>query len=118
VRALECAAAAGSAQARFALDVYVHRIAAAVAAMTASLGGLDALVFTAGVGERSAGLRAAICTRLAFLGVELDLDANAGSPENADIAAARSPVRILVIAAREELVIARAVGGLVECPKD
>ena len=95
-----------------ALDVYVHRIAAAVASMAASLGGLDALVFTAGVGERSAAVRQHVCRRLGFLGVELDEAANAGAEPDADVAASGSPVRVVVLAAREDVVVARAVRRL------
>jgi acetate kinase len=88
--------------------VYAYRIAGAVAAMTAALGGLDALVFTAGVGENSARLRADVCNRLGFLGVQLDPELNEGASPDADLATPDS-ARILVIAAREELVVARAV---------
>ena len=112
VRELEEAEAAGDERARLALAVYVHRIAAAVAASAAALGGLDALVFTAGVGEHSATVRERVCTRLAFLGIELDPDANAAADADADVATARSAVRVHVIRAREELVIARAVRTL------
>jgi acetate kinase len=108
IRALDSGVALGDHRAKLALDVYVHRIAAGIAAMTASLGGLDALVFTAGVGERSAGVRSAVCRRLGFLGVELDEEANAASRLDADVATAKSRVRVLVVRAREELVIARA----------
>ncbi len=72
VRELEAAEAAGDDRARLALAVYVRRIAQAVAASAAVLGGLDALVFTAGVGEHSAAVRERVCERLGFLGVELD----------------------------------------------
>ena len=82
--------------------------------MAASLGGLDALVFTAGVGEHSAGVRAAVCARLAFLQVELDARRNERSAPDTDIASAESTVRVLVIAAREELVIARGVRALLQ----
>lgn len=98
--------------ARLALAVYTHRIAGAVAAMAASLGGLDALAFTAGVGEHSPGVRAAVCARLAFLSVELDADLNERSVLDRDVASSKSAVRVLVIAAREELVVARAVRAL------
>jgi acetate kinase len=80
--------------------------------MAASLGGLDALVFTAGVGEHSPGVRAAVCARLAFLSVELDADLNERSVPDRDVASSESAVRVLVIAAREELVVARAVRAL------
>jgi acetate kinase len=111
VRELEVAAL-GHEGARVALAVYAYRIAGAVASMAASLGGLDALAFTAGVGEHSAGVRGAVCTRLGFLNVELDDDLNDGEPVDTDIAAPTSAVRVLVVAAREELVVARAVRAL------
>jgi acetate kinase len=95
------------------LAVYTHRIAAAVAAMASALGGLDALVFTAGVGENVPVVRAEICRRLAFLGIELDAAANESATPDAEIAAPDSSVRVVVIGAREEVVVARAVRGLV-----
>jgi acetate kinase len=95
-----------------ALDVYVYRIAAAVGAMAVALGGLDAIVFTAGVGEHSAPVRQAVCRRLAFLGVQLDDDANASAEPDCDISTLGSPVRVAVVKAREELVIAREVRSL------
>jgi len=95
-----------------ALDVYVHRIASAVASVAASLGGLDALVFTAGVGERSAVVRKRVCDRVGFLGVELDEAANATAEPDADVAADGASVRIVVLAAREDVVVARAVRQL------
>jgi acetate kinase len=113
VRELEEAEAAGDERARLALAVYVHRIAAAVAASAAALGGLDALVFTAGVGEHSAAVRARVCERLSFLGLRLDPRANAAAAPDADVATADSAARVHVIRAREELVIARAVRALV-----
>jgi acetate kinase len=94
------------------LAVYTHRIAAAVAAMTASLGGLDALVFTAGVGENVPAVRAEICRRLSFLGVELDQGANETVKPDAEIGAAGSTVRVVVVRAREDVVVARAVRSL------
>jgi acetate kinase len=92
-----------------ALRVYTYRIAAAVAAMVSALGGLDAIVFTAGVGEHSAPVRRDICGRLAYLGVELDEEANASAEPDGEIGAADSAVRVVVVRAREELVIAREV---------
>ena len=112
IRELEAAEAAGDKRAILALAVYVHRIAAAVASMTASLGGLDALVFTAGVGEHSSPIRRRVCERLGFLGLQLDHDANAAAVADADIGAAGSSVRIVVVAAREDVVIARDVRAL------
>jgi acetate kinase len=99
-------------QARLALEVFTRRIAGAVAAMTASLGALDALVFTAGIGENSSAVRASICARLSFIGVELDLERNASARPDATIAAPGSRVSVEVIAAREDVVAARAARAL------
>src|SRR5438105_4405464 len=95
-----------------ALAVYTYRITAAVGAMATALGGFDALVFTAGVGEGSAAVRSEVCARLRYLGVELDDEANAAAQPDAEIAAAESPVRVVVLRAREDLVVARAVREL------
>jgi acetate kinase len=94
--------------AALALGVFVHRIAAAVAAMAACAGGLDALVFTAGIGEGSALVRERVCARLGFLGVELDPERNGACRADCDVGARGSPVRVVVVRAREELVAARA----------
>jgi acetate kinase len=98
--------------AHLALSVFVHRVAAAVGAMVTSLGGLDALVFTAGVGEGSAAIRERICGRLGFLGIELDEEANRNAEPDCDIAAAAARVRVVVLHAREDLVAARAARAL------
>jgi acetate kinase len=94
-----------------ALDVYAYRVAAAVAAMTSALGGVDALVFTAGIGENSWLVRARVCDRLRFLGVDLDRAANERAEPDCVISAGR--VRAHVVRAREELVAARAVDALI-----
>jgi acetate kinase len=94
--------------ARLALDLFGHRVAAAVAAMTASLGGLDALVFTAGIGEGSAAVRRRVCARLGFLGIELDPSMNDKARPDADISARGSAARIWLVHAREDVVAARA----------
>jgi acetate kinase len=96
-----------------ALDVFVHRLAAAVAALSAALGGLDAIAFTAGIGEGSALVRARVCERLRFLGVELDRERNEAAKPDCDIAADSSAVRVVVVRAREELVAARAARTLI-----
>jgi acetate kinase len=103
---------AGDASARAAFGVYVHRVAAAVAAMAAAVGGLDALAFTAGIGEGSAHVRREVCERLRLFGVEIDEAGNAKEAPDGDIAARSSPVRIFVVRAREELVAARAARTL------
>jgi acetate kinase len=86
-----------------ALDVYLHRLRAHIAAMTAALGGLDALVFTGGVGERSPEVRAGAADGLGFLGVQIDPARNARGDE----VIGGPPVRVLVVEAREDLEIAR-----------
>ncbi len=107
IRQVQAAAAAGQARAQLALDVYVHRLRQTIGAMTATLGGLDALVFTAGVGENAVEIRRATCAGLEHLGLQLDAAANAACRPDADVAAPGSPGRILVIATREDLVIVR-----------
>ena len=97
---------------RLALDVFAYRVAAAVAAMAAALGGLDALVFTAGIGEHSADVRARVCARLGFLGVELDPALNERARPDAEIALEGSTVRVVVLGAREDVVAARAAREL------
>jgi acetate kinase len=109
---LEQRVANGDEDAVLALDVFAHRVAGAVAAMSASAGGLDAVVFTAGVGEGSAGVRERVCRRLAFLDVELDAECNRDASPDCDVAAAGSPARVLVVRAREEIVAARAARAL------
>jgi acetate kinase len=99
--------------AALAVDVYVHRLCGQVAAMAAALGGLDALVFTGGVGEQAPAIRERAAIGLSFLGVGLDAGRNAAARDDADIGAAGAPVRTLVLAAREDLEIARQVRGAV-----
>ena len=107
VRELEAAAGNGHERARLALDVFEHRLAAAIAAFLPALGRLDALVFTGGIGEHAAALRARVCARLAICGVVLDATLNAARSSDADVAAASSDVRVLVVTAGEEWYIAR-----------
>ena len=102
----------GSARSRLALDVYLHRLRAAIAAMAAAMGGFDALVFTGGVGEHSGQVRALACSGLQFLGVRVDEKLNRSARPDAVLSAARSPVATLVIEAREDLEIAREVRGV------
>jgi acetate kinase len=106
MREVLAAKEAGNTRARLAFDVYTHRLCREIGGMVASLGGIDALVFTAGVGENCAPLRAAACERLAFLGIKLDQAANAAPKPDCDIAAADSRVRVLVVHTEEEWEIA------------
>lgn len=107
-------AATGDADACLALEVYVHRLRAGIAAMAAALGGLDALVFTGGVGENAPTVRSRACADLAFLGVEVDPDPNVNGRGDREIGAEGAPVRTLVIAAREDLQIAHEVRKVLE----
>ena len=93
--------------ARLAIEVYVHRIRQTIGAMAATLNGVDALVFTAGVGEHSAEIRERVCENLTYLGLELDRSANKMHKPDADVATPASTGRILVIATREDLTIMR-----------
>lgn len=95
--------------ATLAFDVYAHHLAAGIAAMAASLGGLDVLVFTGGVGENSSAVRCAAAQRLRFLGVALDEPANAAAVPDADISAPGAAIRTVVVAAREDVEVAREV---------
>jgi acetate kinase len=108
MRQLEAAARGGDDDARFAIDVFCHRVAGAVGAMAVAAGGLDAVVFTGGIGERSPGVRMEISRRLAVLGVEVDAELNEAADGDADVGAPQSQARVLVITSREELIAARA----------
>jgi acetate kinase len=99
--------------ARLAVDVYVHRIVQTIGAMAATLGGIDALVFTAGVGEGSPEIRKRVCENLKYLGLEMDPAVNENCQPDADIATPDSTARILVIATREDLTIMRETRQLV-----
>lgn len=109
---IEVIEADGSAPALLALGVYSYRVAQAVAAMATALGGLDALVFTAGIGEHSSGIRAAVCGRLGFLGVTVDEQRNHSVVGDTEISVSGASVRVRVIPSREDVVIARAVRSL------
>jgi acetate kinase len=109
---LERAEREGDERAALALEVFAYRVAQAVAAMVTSLGGVDALVFTAGIGEGSSSFRRRVCGRLGFLGLELDQTANDAARGDAEIATESSAARVTVVTAREAVVIARAVFAL------
>ncbi len=112
-RRVEAAANEGHARARLALDVYAYRVRAMVGALAVTLGGLDALVFTGGIGENSAWLRGEVCRGLEILGVHLDADRNAACEPDDDLATPDSPARVLLIHTREDLMIARETRRLV-----
>lgn len=116
MRAILSGARRGERDETLALGVYLHRLRAGIAAMAASLGGIDVLAFTGGVGERSAALRQAAAAGLSFLGVELSREANEDGRGDRDISAADAPVRAVLVRAREDLVIAREVASVLSAP--
>ena len=113
-RDIERAANGGDVRARLAIDVFTHRLRKYIGAYAAVLGGADALVFTGGIGENSASLRAAVCEGLLYMGVSLDAALNASAAPGkhggiVDVSAERAPTRVLVVATEEERMIAREV---------
>lgn len=107
MREIQDAMGKGNKRAQLAFDVYVHRLCNGIGSMLASLGGVDALVFTGGVGENSVALREKVAAQFAFLDLKLDTAKNAASPVDQDIATADSKTRLLVIRAEEDWEIAR-----------
>lgn len=97
----------GNERAKLAFDMFVHRLQQGIAAMASSLGGIDVLVFTAGIGEHSPEVRIATCDKLRFMGVQLDPHNNAASPADQQISTHDSKVRVLIIRAQEDWAIAK-----------
>jgi acetate kinase len=106
LRQIMAAIEQGNSRAELAIGMYLHSLRRNMGAMLASLGGLDAVVFTGGVGENSATVRAGACEAFEFLGLKLDDVKNANSPKDADIATADSAVRVFIIQAQEDWAIA------------
>jgi len=98
----------GDERAKLAQEMYIHRLKACFGSMLMSLGGVDAVVFTAGIGEHAPHIRAAACEGMAFLGVAIDAAQNEADPIDQDIATASSAVRVLVIKTQEDWAIAQA----------
>ncbi|XPM56302.2 MAG: acetate/propionate family kinase [Leptolyngbya sp. IPPAS B-1204] len=94
-------------RAQLALDMYIERLKQFIGAMIASLGGLDVLIFTAGVGENAPNVRAEACAAFAYMGLQLDLDRNSGRPRDQVISSADSSVMVMVIHTQEDWAIAR-----------
>jgi acetate kinase len=107
LREIRAAAVAGDRRAETAIDIYIHSIRHWIGAFWFELGGCDALVFTAGIGENNDWLRESVCAGLGDLGLWLDLDRNASAPPETDLASSESRTRVIVIPANEELVVAR-----------
>ncbi len=97
----------GKSQAKLAFDMFVHRLRYYIGAMLATLGGLDALVFTGGIGENAAEVRESVCESFAFLGLKLDAQKNARSPADQHISPADSAIPVLIIHTQEDWAIAR-----------
>jgi acetate kinase len=108
--------AMGDSRAALAFDLYVTRLREGIGAMVASLGGIDALVFTGGVGEHASEVRAGACADFAWMGLSLDDDANANSMADAEVAMPASRVRVLVLHTREELLVARETVAVLRVP--
>jgi len=114
MKAVLAAAATGVSDARLALDVYIHRLRAGIAAMAAALGGLDCLAITGGVGENAPTVRQHAAEGLGFLGIALDWDRNTAQTGDGEIGEIGASVRTVVITAREDLEIAREVRQVLE----
>lgn len=112
MRQILSAAATGHDQARLALLIFTHRVRQAIGAFAVTLGGVDALVFTAGIGEHATEIRASVCVGLSCLRLELDNAANVACRPDADVATPASRGRILVIATREDLTMLHEVIGV------
>lgn len=108
LREIEQAILQGNSQAKLARNLYLHRLKSCLGSMLMSLGGVDALVFTGGIGEHSSSVRAETCEALDFLGLKLDPVLNEQSPVNQDIAATDSKVKVLVIKTQEDWAIAQS----------
>jgi acetate kinase len=113
MREIEAATAKGNQQAELALNVFCYRVRKYIGAYAAAMGGLDGVVFTGGIGENSAEVRKRSLEGMAFLGLELDPDRNAGKENVERFIDRGGPVRVVVIPTNEELVIARDTMQLV-----
>jgi len=114
MRTVQAAAADGNERARLALEVFVHRLAKAIAGMVVGLERLDALVFTGGIGEHSAEIRSLVLARLAFLGLAEDPEANAQHGRTTGgLIGPDGPVLAMVVPTDEELMIARDTARLI-----
>ena len=111
-RDLEDAANKGDEKAQLALDMFCYQVKRYIGAYAAAMGGVDAIVFTAGVGENDIGTRAKVCKGLEFLGVELDAERNNVRGKVTEISKADSKVKVFLIPTNEELVIARDTNRL------
>jgi acetate kinase len=102
----------GNQRASLAFDIFVHRLRSGIGSMAAALGGLDAIVFTGGIGENAAEVRSAACENFEFLGLSIERKKNQPAREDREISSRDSAVRVLVIKAQEDWAIARECWGL------
>ncbi len=107
MREIEAAIKNGHVRAKLAFDMFIHRLSAGIGAMIAALGGIDALIFSAGIGENSSEVRAATCSRFEYLRLKLDSNRNQHRTKDGDVAATESVVRVLVLRAQEDWAIAQ-----------
>jgi acetate kinase len=114
IRDLDEGAAAGDQRSRLALDVFVRAIRHYVGAFMLELGGLDAISFSGGIGENSAEIRSAVCRGLAGFGIELDEPLNAKARTAQTLSTAASRVKVLIVPADEEIIVARETVSVVE----
>lgn len=113
-RDIEVAAGQGNARARLALDIFEHDVRQFIGSYAAVLGGVDGIIFTAGVGENSASMREAICKNLDYIGVHLDPEKNKVRSEEVDVSKSGARCRVLVIPTNEELMIALETHELIQ----
>ena len=113
-RDLDKAAEEGNERAQLALDMFHYWVAKVVGSYVAAMNGVDAIIFTAGVGENSPYTRAAICEYFGYLGVKIDPEANAKRGQDIMISTPDSKVKVYVLPTNEELVIARDTKAIVD----
>jgi acetate kinase len=118
MREIVAAIKKGSDRAQLAFDMYIHRLRAGIASMAAALGGVDGLIFTAGVGEHSSEVRAATCEDLGFLGIRLDPEKNIQSRPDGFISMEDSDVPVLIVSAQEDWAIAGECWKLMRRPEN
>lgn len=118
MREIVAAMHGGNERAGLAFDMFVHRLRAGMGSMLVALNGIDAFVFTAGIGENSPEVRAAACSHFTFLGLALDGAKNAAAHSDQDIAATESKVRVLVVRAQEDWAIAKECWTLLSKTKN
>ena len=112
-RDLDNAASEGNERAALAVQIFEYNVKKLIGSYAAAMGGVDAIIFTAGIGENSADMRVRMVAGLEFMGAKIDVEANKVRGEEKDVATADSTVRILVIPTNEELMIARDTAALV-----